>query len=1182
MRSPPPLFGWPGRERRLLGVLAVVLAATVAVFYSSQALRGLAWFALAVLTTAAMVLGVRVHRPPYPHAWYLLAVAAGLLVSSNHSDFAYARHGLPDVADWLGFLGYPLALLGLRIVMKHRLVGQDSAGTLDALIVVFAATYAAWVYLISPYFEKPSETWDYRLASIADPIGDLLLLGMLLRLLISPGARNAALWLLTVGAVFQTSADVVESVLRLNAASWYGSHAGNTLLEISWLTFAACWAAAALTRSSRELTRPVRETARAALPTAWSRPPRIAPLVLAAVVTPIINSVELGRGGLETGWVGPMVGLAISLMILARVAVMVRSHRQALARESILLAASEELGVAGHDAEVAATLADSAARLFGGRGATHGVVVVVDGAEGARVATAGAVSGSGSDSVSSSGSDSVSSSGPGPVSSSGPGPVSTSASSSATDRHHDQDRLRLHDHHDHFHDRHHDHEAESAMWRDVLDRIAASTAEDEEVLTPRHRHSDRGWSRHFHAANVVHTADLPRPLPDRLGPVEHAGVVPLDGNSGVLVVAAAEEDLAVLGGALEILARQASSALERIALSQEITRRDSEAYFRALVQNTSDTILIVDPELRVRYASPSSAQLFGDRPVRDRPLTEVIGGVYAADVAVRSSDPTPQPPVRRDWEISANGEPPHEVEATIADLRAEPTVGGFVLSLHDVTTARGLERTLQRHAYRDPLTDLPNRLAFMRGLADAVELASPAVSVSVILLDLDHFREINDFHGRDAGDQVLREFTERIRERLRPGDVLARTGGDEFAVLAVRRAEETPTLPAGLPGEEEPFHVGPIAVTTSGAVATCTTGATGASLLADAEMTLHAAKGDGPNTWRAYDPRLRAELARAAARRSGLDKALAEGSFELYYQPIVWLDDGEIGGFEALVRWPQPDGTVIPPDDFIPLAEATGQILPLGRWILRTATEQAARWNTIRTARGLAPIKISVNVSAHQLRDPGFPEEVGTALHDAGLDPAFLMVEATESSLIDRAGTALANLRTLTRRGVGVSLDDFGTGYSSLSYLRDLPVSALKIDKAFVDGVPHEPRQTALVKGIIGIAKSLTLMVVAEGVETAEQRRALARMGADLGQGYLYARPMPVAEATALIRAGRVTLPARALGMVAGGDVYRIDGGDGEKERDQDRNRADGGNESRTGTGDTGDDAGPHDPEPNS
>ncbi|MEY9908047.1 diguanylate cyclase (GGDEF)-like protein [Catenulispora sp. MAP12-49] len=1117
MRSPSLLSGWPGRERRLLGILAAALVVILAVFFPSHStLRDVAWFAIAGWTTAAMAVGIRANRPPYAHAWYLLALAAGLLTASNHTDFAYARHTLPNFADWLGLLGYPLALIGLRLVMKHRLVGRDSAGTLDALIVVFAAAYAAWVYLIVPYYQDNGEPWDYRLIAILDPLGDLLLLGMLLRLLISSGPRSAALWLLSVGALFQTGADLVESSLRLNSANWFNSHAGNVVLELSWLMFAALWVAAAIVPSAHDLTRPVRETARDALPTAWSRPPRIAPLVLAALVTPTINAVELAEGDLPTGWAGPVIGLGVYLMILARVAVMVRSHRQALARESILLTASEGLGVASGRGQVAGALAEGAAGLFAGRKAEHKVLVAVDGTEGVRVAVTGGVNG-------------------------GSGFGRTHPPAALPD-------------------------PDSAQWRTMLSTLCSAAAvlaaaEDE----PYSAVTSGGLKRreHFHPANVMHTADLPPPMAKRLGPQVHTSVVPLDGTAGVLVVAAAEEDLAVLGGALEILTRQASAALERIGLSQEITRRDSEAYFRALVQNTSDAILIVDTGLVVRYASPSSTRLFGDLPLRDRPLGDVVGKVYAAEVAVRVGDPTPQPPVSRDWEIAIPGGDPHEVEATIADLRAEPTVGGFVLSLHDVTTARGLARTLQRHAYRDPLTDLPNRLAFLRGLEDAVELASPAVTVSVMLMDLDRFREINDFHGREAGDEVLRDTAERIKSRLGPGDVLARTGGDEFAVLAVRRADEAPMLPVGMPGEDKPFYVGPIAVTTSGALASCTAGASGASLLADAEMTLHAARGAGPNTWREYDPRLRADLARSAARRSGLDRALAEGSFELYYQPIVWLDDGDIGGFEALVRWPQPDGTIIPPDEFIPLAEATGQILPLGRWILRTATEQAARWNITRLAQGVAPVKISVNVSAHQLRDPGFPDEVGKALTDAGLDPAFLMVEATESSLIDRAGTALANLRTLTRRGVGVSLDDFGTGYSSLSYLRDLPVSALKIDKAFVDGVPDEPRQTALVKGIIGIAKSLALMVVAEGVETAQQRRALARMGADLGQGYLYARPMRVRQATELMRAGRVKLP-REEGEEADEDEFD-DAGDGADGADEGESESE--SEDRNGVG---------------
>jgi EAL domain-containing protein (putative c-di-GMP-specific phosphodiesterase class I)/GGDEF domain-containing protein len=490
--------------------------------------------------------------------------------------------------------------------------------------------------------------------------------------------------------------------------------------------------------------------------------------------------------------------------------------------------------------------------------------------------------------------------------------------------------------------------------------------------------------------------------------------------------------------------------------------------------------------------------------------------------------------VRRDWELATPSGIPHEVEATVADLRDEPTVGGFVISLHDVTTARGLERTLQRHAYHDPLTSLPNRLAFSRGLDDALELSSPETSVTVVLMDLDNFREINDFHGREAGDEVLRATAGLLRARLLPGDVLARTGGDEFAVLQVRYAADTPELPLGMPGELAPYFVGPIAVTTSGAVATGSPGSTGAALLADVEMTLHAAKSAaGSRRWRRYDPELRAELAQAAARRSGLDQALVDESFELVYQPIVSLATGDVAGFESLVRWPQPDGSLLPPDEFIPMAEATGQILPLGRWIMRTATEQAAVWNRTRRERGAPPVKVAVNVSAHELRDPLFPASVFEALAAAGLPPELLLLEATETTLIHHAGAALGNLRILARDDIGVALDDFGTGYSSLSYLRDLPVTVLKIDKLFVDGIPGTRRETALVRGIIGIAKSLDLRVVAEGIETGEQCAALTAMGAEFGQGYVFARPMAAAEAASLMAAGVVDLlPAKAAGHV--------------------------------------------------
>jgi EAL domain-containing protein (putative c-di-GMP-specific phosphodiesterase class I) len=279
-------------------------------------------------------------------------------------------------------------------------------------------------------------------------------------------------------------------------------------------------------------------------------------------------------------------------------------------------------------------------------------------------------------------------------------------------------------------------------------------------------------------------------------------------------------------------------------------------------------------------------------------------------------------------------------------------------------------------------------------------------------------------------------------------------------------------------------------------------------------MTLYAAKAAGrPRTWRVYEPALRADFAAAAARRSGLERAVRDQEFRLHYQPIVWLADLSLAAFETLVRWPQPDGSLMTPDDFIPLAEATGEILPLGRWILRTATAQAAEWNRTRAAQGLPPIKVTVNASAHEVRADDFAAAVGEALDDSGLDPDDLVLEITESVLIRHADAAVAHLRAIARHGVRVALDDFGTGYSSLGYLHDLPVTGLKIDKMFVAGARDSARKAALVRGIIGIGKSLGLNIVAEGLETVELAELFQSMGANLGQGYLFGRPEPASRA---------------------------------------------------------------------
>ncbi|NUR29733.1 MAG: EAL domain-containing protein, partial [Catenulispora sp.] len=308
-------------------------------------------------------------------------------------------------------------------------------------------------------------------------------------------------------------------------------------------------------------------------------------------------------------------------------------------------------------------------------------------------------------------------------------------------------------------------------------------------------------------------------------------------------------------------------------------------------------------------------------------------------------------------------------------------------------------------------------------------------------------------------------------------------------------------------------------VTTSGAVVEAGPGATGTELMANAEIAQHAAlEARRPGSWRHYDPAMRAELARVAERRAGLDRALADGEFTLLYQPIVRLADRSLAAFESLIRWPRPDGTLVLPDEFIGLAEATGQIIPLGRWILRTATARAAAWNRDCAAAGCPPVRVTVNVSAHELRAPSVPGDVAAALDAAGLDPDLLILEATESSLINQADQARENLQAVRDQGVRLALDDFGTGYSSLRYLRDLPVTSLKIDRGFTAEVGVDDRQTALMAGIVDLGHALGLGIVVEGIETEAQCGLVRGMGVTLGQGWLFGRPMTGEEAGELVR----------------------------------------------------------------
>jgi diguanylate cyclase (GGDEF)-like protein len=388
--------------------------------------------------------------------------------------------------------------------------------------------------------------------------------------------------------------------------------------------------------------------------------------------------------------------------------------------------------------------------------------------------------------------------------------------------------------------------------------------------------------------------------------------------------------------------------------------------------------------------------------------------------------------------------------------------------------------------------------------------------VGVLFIDLDDFKIVNDTLGHAVGDQLLVAVAERISGALRADDTAARLGGDEFAALIENihdpaAVEETAArILAALAepviiDDETLYAVASIGITTTPEANTA------AELLRQADLALYVAKGAGKNRWRRYQSHLHGSMVERLELRSALDHAVNEGHFLLQYQPIVDLATDTAVGFEALVRWHHPTRGVIAPDQFIEVAEESGLIVPMGRWVLDQALHTVAQWHRL-LPRSRRPY-VSVNVSVRQFRQNGFVDQVRAALDHAGVPPEALMLEITETLLMGDEEEIWADLAVLQELGVRIAIDDFGTGYSSLGYLRQRPIDVLKIDKTFIDDMVDNAQQHALVSGIISLAHTLNLTVVAEGIETARHREMLARLGCPLGQGYLYSSPMGSTEA---------------------------------------------------------------------
>jgi len=444
----------------------------------------------------------------------------------------------------------------------------------------------------------------------------------------------------------------------------------------------------------------------------------------------------------------------------------------------------------------------------------------------------------------------------------------------------------------------------------------------------------------------------------------------------------------------------------------------------------------------------------------------------------------------------------------------------FVSVVNDVSDRMHYQERLEHQATHDSLTGLANRSLLNDRITQAIALAKRAGrQVAVALLDLDHFKHINDAYGHTAGDALLREISIRLRHCVRETDTVARLGGDEFVVVLTDLAQpedadrvaEKMVEAMGVPIllENREVYVG----ASIGLALYPRDGEHGEILLRNADIAMYRVKEHGRNSVRAYSP----ELANMALDRVDLEgalrRALERNEFLLYYQPKVDVVSRRIVGAEALVRWEQPQVGLVHPGEFIPLAEETGLILPIGAWVMHEAFRQQAAWRTA----GLPPLKVAINISARQFRQDDLPEQVARGLAATGADPTAFIFEMTESMVMHDVDSALMALRDLKKLGITLSLDDFGTGYSSLSYLRRFPIDEVKIDRSFVQELHHNEDDAAIAAAVVAMARSLGLSVVAEGVELKEQLAALERLGCNEVQGYLLGRPLTAEAFVALL-----------------------------------------------------------------
>ena len=562
---------------------------------------------------------------------------------------------------------------------------------------------------------------------------------------------------------------------------------------------------------------------------------------------------------------------------------------------------------------------------------------------------------------------------------------------------------------------------------------------------------------------------------------------------------------------MDLIGQQSSPA--DILSFPHITRKD-EQLLRIVLNNMTQGVLLFDSDARLIFCNHRYTEMYGLSPDVAKPgchLHDLLN--HRIELGSFSDDPDDyidglNKGIAEGKTFSRTVSLP---DGRVFSVLSKPIVGGGWLATHeDITERQRSDERIAHMARHDALTDLPNRVLLRERLDHELKRVKRGECLAVLCLDLDQFKSVNDALGHPVGDELLKLVSVRLRGCTREIDTVARLGGDEFAIIMTQMQQ--PTDAAALSKRirdsvTRPYQVDghQIATDISIGISVAPIDAeTPDALLRNADMALYGAKADGRGTFRFFEPEMNTRMRARRELEMDLRNALAGKEFELHYQPLVNLQSNDVNAFEALLRWDHPTRGMVSPAEFIPIAEETGLIVPLGEWVLKTACDEAVNWPD--------HIKIAVNLSPAQLNNRNLLNMVKAALAESGMSAHKLQLEITETVLLQNTFSTLATLHELRRMGVQIALDDFGTGYSSLSYLRSFPFDKIKIDRSFIQDLSNGSEPLAIVHAVAGLAKCLNMTSTAEGVETQAQLEALQEIGCTEMQGYLFSRARPASE----------------------------------------------------------------------